>query len=77
MFGKLVGWPRLSNLARLTEEVGEPARLLNHRFGRKPRKPGEDDQELGLDLADILCVPLVIAKEQKIDLGQALERTLE
>jgi len=70
-------WPPLSNLARLTEEVGELARLMNHRFGHKPKKPGEDEQDLALELADILFVLLVIANEQKIDLDDALERTLE
>lgn len=70
-------WPPLSNLARLTEEVGELARLLNHRFGHKPKKPGEDEQDLALELADILFVLLVLANEQKIDLDEALERTLE
>lgn len=70
-------WPPLSNLARLTEEVGELARLLNHRFGHKPKKHGEPEQELALELADILFVLLVIANEQGIDLDEALERTLE
>lgn len=70
-------WPPLSNLARLTEEVGELARLMNHRFGHKPKKDGEPEQELALELADILFVLLVIANEQGIDLDQALERTLE
>lgn len=70
-------WPPLSNLARLTEEVGELARLMNHRFGHKPKKPDEADQDLALELADVLFVLLVIANEQKIDLDEALERTLE
>lgn len=70
-------WPPLSNLARLTEEVGELARLMNHRFGHKPKKADEPDQELSLELADILFVLLVIANEQGIDLDEALERTLE
>jgi len=70
-------WRPLSNLARLTEEVGELARLMNHRFGHKPKKEGEPEQELGLELADILFVLLVIANEQGIDLDEALERTLE
>lgn len=69
-------WPPLANLARLTEEVGELARLMNHRFGPKKKKPDEKDQELALELADILFVLLVIANEQGIDLGEALERTL-
>jgi NTP pyrophosphatase (non-canonical NTP hydrolase) len=70
-------WPPLSNLARLTEEVGELARLMNHRFGHKPKKPDEPEQELALELADVLFVLLVIANEQGIDLEEALERTLE
>ena len=70
-------WPPLANLARLTEEVGELARLLNHRFGPKTKKPGEADQDLAEELADILFVLLVIANEQRVDLGAALERVLE
>ena len=70
-------WPPLSNLARLTEEVGELARLMNHRFGHKPKKVDEPEQELALELADILFVLLVISNEQGIDLDDALHRTLE
>ncbi len=70
-------WPPLSNLARLTEEVGELARLMNHEFGHKPKKGGEPAQDLALEMADILFVLLVMANEQKIDLSEALERTLE
>ena len=70
-------WPPLANLARLTEEVGELARLLNHRFGPKTKKPDEPEQDLGEELADVLFVLLVIANQQGIDLGAALERVLE
>ena len=70
-------WPPLSNLARLIEEVGELAREMNHRFGHKPKKAGEADQDLAIELADILFVLLVIANEQGIDLGEALGRVLE
>lgn len=70
-------WPPLSNLARLTEEVGELAREMNHRFGHKPKKPDEPEQDLAIELADVLFVLLVIANEQKIDLEDALERVLE
>ena len=70
-------WPPLSNLARLIEEVGELAREMTHRFGDKPKKPDEAEQDLAIELADILFVILVIANEQEIDLGQALERVLE
>ena len=70
-------WPPLSNLARLVEEVGELARELNHRYGHKPKKPGEPEQDLALELADILFVIVAIANEQKIDLQAAFEQVLE
>ena len=70
-------WPPLSNLARLIEEVGELAREMNHRFGDKPKKPEEPDQDLAIELADILFVILVIANEQGIDLDHALGEVLE
>ena len=70
-------WPPLSNLARLIEEVGELARELNHRYGNKPKKPGEPEQDLALEIADIMFVLIAIANEQKIDLQSAFEQTLE
>ncbi len=70
-------WPPLSNLARLIEEVGELAREMNHRFGHKPKKADEPEQDLAIELADILFVIVVIANEQGIDLDDALERVLE
>ncbi len=70
-------WPPLTNLARLTEEVGELAREMNHRFGHKRKKVDEADQDLAIELADILFVLLVIANEQGIELDSALEKVLE
>lgn len=70
-------WPPLSNLARLTEEVGELARELNHRYGHKPKKPDEPDQDIGLELADIMFVLITIANEQKIDLSASFDRVIE
>jgi NTP pyrophosphatase (non-canonical NTP hydrolase) len=70
-------WPPLTNLARLTEEVGELAREMNHRFGHKRKRPDEADQDLALELGDVLFVLIVIANEQGIDLEQTLERVLE
>lgn len=70
-------WPPLTNLARLVEEVGELARELNHRYGSKTKKPGEPEQDLALELADIMFVLLAIANQQKIDLDQALQRVLK
>jgi NTP pyrophosphatase (non-canonical NTP hydrolase) len=70
-------WPPLTNLARLVEEVGELARELNHRFGQKTKKPGEPEQDLALEIADILFVLIALANEQRIDLEVAFRRVLE
>lgn len=70
-------WPPLSNLARLIEEVGELARELNHRYGHKPKKANEPEQDLAIELADIMFVIIAIANEQKIDLEAAFERVLD
>lgn len=70
-------WPPLSNLARLTEEVGELARELNHRYGHKPKKAGEPEQDIGLELADIMFVLIAIANEQKIDLSVSFDKVME
>lgn len=66
-------FPPLTNLARLAEEVGELARELNHRFGRKTKKPEEPDASLALELADILFVLICLANSQRIDLDQAFD----
>jgi NTP pyrophosphatase (non-canonical NTP hydrolase) len=70
-------WPPLSILARLTEEVGELARELNHRYGSKPKKAAEPDADLALEIADVLFVLISLANSRGIDLGHALERVLE
>ncbi len=61
----------LTNLARLTEEVGELARELNHRFGEKTKKPEEAEGSLAMELADIVFVVVCLANSQKIDLDEA------
>ena len=70
-------WPPLVNLARLTEEVGELARELNHRYGSKTKRSDEGDADLALELGDVLFVLIAIANEQRIDLDDALQRVLE
>jgi len=70
-------WPPLTNLARLTEEVGELAREMNHRFGHKTKRPDEADQDLAMELGDVLFVLLVIANQQGIDMEETLGRVLE
>jgi NTP pyrophosphatase (non-canonical NTP hydrolase) len=67
----------LTNLARLTEEVGELAREINHRFGQKTKKREEPEGDLALELADILFVVICIANREKIDLQEAFDRMMD
>ena len=66
----------LTNLARLTEEVGELAREVNHRFGQKTKKPDEPDGDLAMELADIVFVLICIANREGIDLDAAFDRMM-
>ena len=66
----------LTNLARLTEEVGELAREVNHRFGQKTKKPEEPDGDLGMEMADILFVVICMANREGIDLEEAFDRMM-
>ena len=70
-------WPPLANLARLTEEVGELARELNHRYGPKRKRDDEPPADLAMELGDVLFVLIAIANEQDIDLDAAFRRVLE
>jgi NTP pyrophosphatase (non-canonical NTP hydrolase) len=67
----------LTNLARLTEEVGELAREVNHRFGQKTKKPDEAEGDLALEMADILFVLICMANREGIDLQVAFDRMME
>jgi NTP pyrophosphatase (non-canonical NTP hydrolase) len=66
----------LTNLARLTEEVGELARELNHRFGAKPKKASEAPGSVAMELADILFVVICLANSQGIDLDDAFAQMM-
>jgi NTP pyrophosphatase (non-canonical NTP hydrolase) len=67
----------LTNLARLTEEVGELAREINHRFGQKTKKSEEPAGDLAMELADILFVLICIANREGIELQQAFDRMMQ
>ncbi len=67
----------LTNLARLTEEVGELAREINHRFGQKTKKADEPHGDLGMEMADILFVLICMANREGIDLQAAFDRMME
>lgn len=67
----------LTNLARLTEEVGELARDVNHHFGQKTRKPGEPEGDMAMEMADIMFVLICMANREGIDLQDAFDRMME
>lgn len=70
-------FPPLVNLARLTEEVGELAREMNHLHGPKKKKADEPEGEIAAELADVLFVVVVLANQHGIDLADAVSKTLE
>jgi len=64
-------WPPLTMLARLTEEVGELAREINHQYGQKTKKPEEPPGDLAMELADILFILICYCNSLHIDLEEA------
>jgi NTP pyrophosphatase (non-canonical NTP hydrolase) len=67
----------LTNICRLTEEVGELAREVNHRFGQKTKKQDEAEGDMAMEMADIVFVLVCMANREGIDLQQAFDRMME
>lgn len=70
-------WHPLSMLARLTEEVGELAREINHTYGQKPKKPTEAEGDLALEIGDIMFILICMANSMGISLEEAFSRMME
>ena len=70
-------WPPHVVLARLAEEVGELAREINHLYGPKQKKPGQDTRDLGGEMADIIFTLCCLANSKEINLDEAWERTMK
>ncbi|WP_082234008.1 nucleotide pyrophosphohydrolase [Halobacillus massiliensis] len=66
----------LSLQARLTEEVGEMAREINHLYGEKPKKSTEKEKALEEELGDVIFVLTCFANSLNIDLSDAFERSM-
>ena len=66
----------LTNMAVLTEEVGEVARIIARRYGEQSEKASDKDKDLGDELADVLWVVLCLANQTGVDLDAALERNI-
>jgi NTP pyrophosphatase (non-canonical NTP hydrolase) len=66
----------LTNMAILTEEVGEVARIISRKYGEQSNKKSDKGVELGDELADVLFVIICLANQTGIDLEEALENNL-
>ena len=66
----------LTNMAQLTEEVGEVARIISRRYGEQSTKK-TDNNDLGQELADVLFVVLCLANQTGVDLQQSFDNMLE
>lgn len=67
----------LTNMAILTEEVGEVARVMSRKYGEQSCKPSDADKQLSDELADVLWVLLCIANQTGVDLTEAFEKNVE
>ena len=66
----------LTNMAQLTEEVGEVARIIARRYGEQSEKESDKNKDLGEELADVLFVLLCLANQTGTDLQSAFDQKL-
>jgi NTP pyrophosphatase (non-canonical NTP hydrolase) len=69
-------WSPLSSLARLTEEVGELAREINHSYGEKPKKASEAAGSIAAEMGDILFILASLANSIDVDLNAAFDEVM-
>jgi len=67
----------LTNMAQLTEEVGEVARIIARRYGEQSEKESDKTKDLGEELADVIFVVLCLANQTGVDLESAFKKKLE
>lgn len=67
----------LTNMAILTEEVGEVARIISRQYGEQSFKKKEGDKELSDELADVMFVVICLANQTGVDLSKAFEKNME
>ncbi|MGX1024225.1 nucleotide pyrophosphohydrolase [Psychroflexus sp. MBR-150] len=67
----------LTNMAQLTEEVGEVARIIARRYGEQSEKESDKQKDLGEELADVMFVVLCLANQTGIDLQTAFDKKME
>jgi len=67
----------LTNMAQLTEEVGEVARIIARRYGEQSEKESDKGKDLGEELADVMFVVLCLANQTGVDLQAAFDKKLD
>jgi NTP pyrophosphatase (non-canonical NTP hydrolase) len=67
----------LTNMAQLTEEVGEVARIIARRYGEQSEKESDKDKDLGEELADVVFVVLCLANQTGIDLQASFDKKMD
>ena len=67
----------LTNMAQLTEEVGEVARIIARRYGEQSEKETDKEKDLGEELADVMFVVLCLANQTGIDLQSAFDKKMD
>ena len=67
----------LTNMAMLTEEVGEVARIIARRYGEQSEKESDKSYDLADELADVMWVLICLANQTGIDLSEAFKKNLE
>jgi NTP pyrophosphatase (non-canonical NTP hydrolase) len=67
----------LTNMAQLTEEVGEVARIIARRYGEQSEKESDKAKDLGEELADVLFVVLCLANQTGVDLQESFDRKMD
>lgn len=67
----------LTNMAQLTEEVGEVARIIARRYGEQSEKDSDKDKDLGEELADVVFVVLCLANQTGINLQDAFDKKMD
>jgi len=67
----------LTNMAQLTEEVGEVARIIARRYGEQSEKESDKNKDLGEELADVMFVVLCLANQTGVNLEEAFNKKLE
>ncbi|MCF1192429.1 nucleotide pyrophosphohydrolase [Mangrovimonas sp. AS39] len=67
----------LTNMAQLTEEVGEVARIIARRYGEQSEKESDKEKDLGEELADVVFVVLCLANQTGIDLQAAFDKKMD